>query len=349
VTLAQKTVATTMNKMGKDQRVHFVLSIGDHFYPMGLKFVNDSRFRTTFDDVFTFGKADHVPWYMSAGNHDYYGDVQSQLDYHHVNPRWVYPSLSYVVRYELAPTKTTIDIVLVDTVVLCGETWYGGVDPKSGRYKDALDLPTGPVDQAKADALWSWVENELRQSRADYLIVATHYPIFSAGHHGDFTCPRSRMLALLEKYNVTAYLCGHDHNLQHLKSINSQGSVVHHILSGGGNSLDKRRRNLKADADANVSSEFFFPKPSQHRLPNTDNVGGFVYAEFERANGTFWFYSGDGHVLYQLIVHPRAAPIKPVPVLYYPNFRSAGCCGVEGTSRAVLFSSALFLVWYVST
>jgi len=302
VTPAQKTVATTANKMGDERGVQFVLSVGDQFYTKGPKYVNDTRFRKTFDDVFTFGKADNVPWYVTAGNHDYYGDVQSQLDYSHVNPRWIYPDLSYVAHYELSPTSTTVDFIFVDTVILCGGTWYGGPDPKTGRFKAAYELPKGPENPDKAEALWHWVQKQLAQSRADYLFVVSHYPVFSSGAHGDFTCPGLRMLALLEKYNATAYLCGHDHNLQHLKSVSPTGYVVHHILSGGGNSLDKRTRKLK---NGNVTVQFFFPKPEQHHLPNTDNVGGFVYAEIDRQNGSFWFYSGDGKVLYQVIMQPR--------------------------------------------
>ena len=49
---------------------------------------------------------------------------------------------------------------------------------------------------------------------ADYLFVAGHFPVYSAGAHGPIACLRRRLEPMLYKYNVTAYLCGHDHNLQ---------------------------------------------------------------------------------------------------------------------------------------
>ena len=50
--------------------------------------------------------------------------------------------------------------------------------------------------------------------RADYLIVAGHHPVLSAGIHGSSPYLLSKLKPLLEQYDVTAYLSGHDHNLQ---------------------------------------------------------------------------------------------------------------------------------------
>ena len=50
--------------------------------------------------------------------------------------------------------------------------------------------------------------------RASYLIVAGHYPVFSVAEHGPTQCLLDRLLPLLYKYHVSAYFCGHDHNIQ---------------------------------------------------------------------------------------------------------------------------------------
>lgn len=46
--------------------------------------------------------------------------------------------------------------------------------------------------------------------------MAGHYPVFSAGDHGDIAELKQYLLPLLVKYNVDAYLCGHDHISEHL-------------------------------------------------------------------------------------------------------------------------------------
>ncbi len=49
---------------------------------------------------------------------------------------------------------------------------------------------------------------------ADFLFVLGHYPIYSIGESGNTQCLIDRLNPLLHKHNVTAYIAGHDHNLQ---------------------------------------------------------------------------------------------------------------------------------------
>src|ERR1700733_10228806 len=49
---------------------------------------------------------------------------------------------------------------------------------------------------------------------APYLIVSGHFPVYSVAEHGPTKCLVDRLRPLLHQYQATAYLCGHDHNLQ---------------------------------------------------------------------------------------------------------------------------------------
>ncbi len=50
--------------------------------------------------------------------------------------------------------------------------------------------------------------------RAPYLLVNGHYPVYSVAEHGPTQCLVDRLRPLLHQYHATAYICGHDHNLQ---------------------------------------------------------------------------------------------------------------------------------------
>lgn len=69
---------------------------------------------------------------------------------------------------------------------------------------------------------------------ATWTIVVGHYPIYSAGDHGDIYELKKYLLPLLEKYEVHAYICGHDHISEHL-SINN----INYFVSGAGSMTDK--------------------------------------------------------------------------------------------------------------
>ena len=123
-TAAQVAAAAGMAKIADEVNADSILLLGDNFYTHGVSSSTSSRFNETFEqvgfvryckcsaltisglccasplthrptppqvyDVEHFGK---LPFHVVAGNHDHYGNVQAQLDYHG-SARWNFPSVS---------------------------------------------------------------------------------------------------------------------------------------------------------------------------------------------------------------------------------------------------------------
>lgn len=213
-TYTQKKIAKVMGKYADTEGVQFIVGLGDNFYYTGVSSVDDPRFFSTFEHVYTSPALEKATWYMIAGNHDHASNVSAQIAYTKRSRRWYFPHFFYTQVIQIPGSSSTIQLVLIDTTLLC-----------CGNQKNLKKLP-------KQEDQLRWIEETLQQSTADYLIVAGHHPILSAGIHGDTPYLISKLKPLLEENDVTAYLSGHDHNLQHLKE---EHSNVHYIVTGNGN------------------------------------------------------------------------------------------------------------------
>lgn len=94
-------------------------------------------------------------------------------------------------------------ILMLDTIKLCGN---------SNDFSD--EKPRAPLSALEANQQLAWLQERLALSEADFLLVAGHYPVWSVSRHGPTACLLHRLRPLLKKHKATAYLCGHDHNLQ---------------------------------------------------------------------------------------------------------------------------------------
>ena len=77
------------------KQVKFIIGLGDNFYYEGVKTVEDHRFTTTFEHVYTNPALRAATWYMIAGNHDHASNVSAQIAYTKVSPRWHFPDFFY--------------------------------------------------------------------------------------------------------------------------------------------------------------------------------------------------------------------------------------------------------------
>ena len=214
--MRQKDVAVAMARAAAEIGSRFVVSVGDNFYPAGVKSVLDPQWNTSFEDVYSAASL-QTPWYVALGNHDYRGQPAAQVAYSRSNARWRMPSRYYAISgAEVGAPE--LDIFVTDTTPLLGE-----------QHEAVARLARGRVRMPEAGRQIAWLRAALERSRADWKIVIGHHPIYSGGRHGGSDILAMQLEPLLKAHNVQAYIAGHDHTLQHIRV-----DATHHICTGAG-------------------------------------------------------------------------------------------------------------------
>jgi acid phosphatase len=210
----QTAVAQQMALACDQAKARFVISVGDNFYEDGAASVDDPHWQRSFEQVYAAPSL-QVPWYVILGNHDYRGSVEAQLAYAKTHPRWGMPARHFQQSHML-PGGATADFFYIDT------------SPMIAEYMHEPHMPE--VTKQDVPAQLAWLDGALAASKAPWKLVFGHHPIYSAGiGHGSQEDMIRLVLPLLQKHGVQAYIAGHDHDLQHLRTGN-----LHLIISGGG-------------------------------------------------------------------------------------------------------------------
>src|SRR5688500_4076530 len=212
----QRVVAAAMRDYVRSSEQDFdgILLCGDNFY-VKLRGVDDPQWRTLFEEMYDKDVLD-FPFYAALGNHDYEnGKDVIELEYARRNPesRWKMPSRWYRIDFPKDDPLVTVFMLDSDKDLLRRELWHA--------QNQWLR------DQLRAGGLGKWV------------ICAAHHPLFSNGDHGDIGALQKTWGALFEEHGVDFYVCGHDHDLQHLQVPGWETSFV---LAGGGGADRKSTR-----------------------------------------------------------------------------------------------------------
>jgi tartrate-resistant acid phosphatase type 5 len=227
------------------------------------------RWKTDIEDMYP-ASAFPGPQYAILGNHDYHdnkGGEKTQLAYaQQAGVRWQMPSKWY--RQDFGGDKPVLTVLFVDTNL----REVSGKDTKTKKYTKACLAP----DEEKAQH--EWLKAELAKPRAPFTLVVGHHPLYSNGDHGDTKPLIAAWDSLFQEQKVHAYLCGHDHDLQHLEL---EGKFTSHILSGGGGA---KTRKLKT------------PK---RKMPYGKDVYGFTHISVQADALTFAHHGADGGLLHQ--------------------------------------------------
>lgn len=206
---AERQVAAAMARYGRGDDVagslKAVLLCGDNFY-FRLTGIADPRWQTLFERMYD-PAALGVPFYACLGNHDYDGDnMRIEIAYARARPdsRFKLPDRWY--RVDIPEGHPAATVIMLDS------------------NKDNLT-------EAQWDQQIAWLGKQLEGPRARWTICCAHHPLFSNGFFWGNGILQKDWGTLFKKYHVDFYLCGHEHNLEHLEI---PGWFPSFVLAGGG-------------------------------------------------------------------------------------------------------------------
>jgi tartrate-resistant acid phosphatase type 5 len=216
----QKPVAEQMGKAASEMGTDFIISTGDNFYPKGVISEFDPLWKYSFEDIYTDFSL-QWDWYVVLGNHDYLSNPDAEVAYSKISRRWKMPARFYSKTFAIQnDTTKQVLIAFIDTNPFIPQ-FYKGQYSKATIGQDST-------------AQKQWLESVLSNNSPNikWKIVVGHHPLFTATEKRregyDTRAVRNSLKSILDKYQVDAYLCGHDHDLQHLLP---QGKT-HYFVSG---------------------------------------------------------------------------------------------------------------------
>lgn len=232
-----------------------LLLLGDNFYKKMEGGLNSPRWQTGFEQMYPVGSFPN-PCPAVLGNHDYRDNVggeKVQLAYaRQPGTRWTMPAKWY------RQDTPLVTFLFLDTNV--------------------PSVTSAALTAEEAKEQWQWLETELQKPRAPWTIVAGHHPVYSNGKHGDIPTLVKQLGPLLQRHGVALYLCGHDHDLQHLEL---EGLKTSFVISGGGGARVR---------EGTVSDEV--------RGPYSQPVYGFTHLEMAPEQMVVRHFDANGKALH---------------------------------------------------
>lgn len=182
--------------------VDFIVSTGDNFYEDGIHDEFDAKTRRNFENVYDDPSIQDKVFFICKGNHcagahGVFRDISGLVRYTLQNPRqrfWfpaTYYAHEFVSKYDPA---NSVFIAVLDT----------------------YDVSPHMTQMTKAQI--EWLRWRLSRTRARWRFVVGHRPLLSAGKkHGSSKYMQNLLYPIFDAYNVSAYFCGDDHQIQVVK------------------------------------------------------------------------------------------------------------------------------------
>jgi tartrate-resistant acid phosphatase type 5 len=248
-----------------------LLMLGDNFYGQFDGGVEGPRWKTQFEEMYP-ASTFHCPAYAVLGNHDYHVEPAEkpnvQLAYAKQGGRWTMPAKWY--RFDFPDVNPLVTFIALDS-----------------NYQTPTSAKQALTEQERVEQA-AWLKAELAKPRQTrFLVVFGHHPLYSNGDHGDSSTLIKLWDPIFREHKVHLYLCGHDHDMQHLEFASHPTSFV--ISGGGGAGL----RELTISPDQRgpfgrkvAGFSHLQVTPDRLILRHIDAEGGVLHAFSKSADGT---------------------------------------------------------------
>lgn len=233
---AQMAVASAMRRHVETQQIRpaGLLMLGDNFYGK-LSGVNSSRWRRGFSEPYPKSHFPGPCWAI-LGNHDYRdtpnGPSIQLARAARGGTRWTMPAKWYRVDVPGQDGKPLLTLLCLDTNLPSSRP---PTEEEIAQAKEAEakgePVPPKRLTKEEHEEQVAWLKAELAKPRAPWTFILGHHPVYSNGQHGDSPKLIEWLDPLLREHRIPLYLCGHDHDLQHLEF---EGRPTSFVLSGGG-------------------------------------------------------------------------------------------------------------------
>lgn len=233
--------------------------------------IKSKRWQTDIEEMYPRSIFPGPQWAV-LGNHDYHDNIggeKVQLAYaKQEGVRWHMPEKWY--RVDLGSPEPLVTFLAVDTN-------FPAISGTPSKKNPRPQHHMGKRDHAKQTA---WLKAELAKPRAPFTVVVGHHPLYSNGIHRDTKPLIEEWGNLFQEHKVHAYLCGHDHDMQHLEL---EGLFTSFILSGGGGARVRELTN------------------KERKIPYGKHLNGFTHLQIEPEALTFTHHGVDGGVLHRFV------------------------------------------------
>jgi predicted MPP superfamily phosphohydrolase len=262
---SQQAVADQMIDYAKKSHPAFIITTGDNFYEEGVRSIHDPHWTASFTNVYKELTTDY-DWYPVLGNHDWQGHAnpKAEIAYHKMNPRWHMP-FYYSTMVASTADSQKVRFLFIDTSPFYTLYYKTGECP--------LIVKQDTAQQRR------WIDTTLANAKEEWKFVVGHHPVYSAGSEHGITPELINMLKpIMEKYKVQAYICGHEHNMQHLQPAHA---YVDYFVCGAGGDVIPMGHYMPAKFGASIS--------------------GFADIAIRKDSMFLQFINKDGRIIYRYI------------------------------------------------